>query len=70
MIDEKAGKWVEKSPMLDGSGVYRANGIDYKIIVQDLISTKHRAAFLNGKEVARAGKFAALVRKIEALGND
>ena len=59
--------WIEKSPMRDGSGIFRVNGVDYKIVVQDMISTKHRVAFLNGKEVARAGRFTLLVRRLEAL---
>lgn len=58
------GNWIEYGPLRDGSGVYELNGIKYKIVVQDLVTVKHRIAFIDGKEIARASKFTVLVRKL------
>ena len=60
--------WISKSPMLDGSGVIQFGNRTFKIVVQDLVTTKHRVAFLpGGKEVARASTFLALLRKLAQL---
>lgn len=66
MPDYHSVRWVAKSPMQDGSGIIELNGERYKIVVQDLISTKHRVAFQNGREIARAIKFTTLVRRLKA----
>lgn len=59
--------WLQKSPMQDGSGTYLYHGVEVKIIVDDLVSVKHRVAFLNGKEVARASTFPRLLRKLDNI---
>lgn len=59
--------WIEKSPVQDGSGTYSHRGEEFKIVVQDLVSTKHRVAFRGGKEIARASSFARLLRKLDQL---
>ena len=59
--------WLNKSLMQDGSGTYLHHGVEFKIAVQDLVSTKHRVAFRDGKEVARANSFSRLLRKLDRL---
>lgn len=61
-------RWIEKSPMRDGSGVIEVNSERYKIVVQDLISTKQRVAFQDGIEIARASKFTTLIKRLKARG--
>ena len=60
-----AHKWKKKSPMSDGSGVIEVNGQEVKVVVQDLVSVKHRVAFVDGVEVTRSGTFPGLLRKLE-----
>lgn len=59
--------WVEVSPLRNGSGTYRLNGKDYRIVIQDLVTTKHRVAFLGKKEVARATTFHTLIKRMKKL---
>lgn len=59
--------WIEKSPMRDGSGIYRCNGVDYKIVLFDFVTTKQRVAFKDRKEVARASRFTTLIKRLKAL---
>ncbi len=64
------GHWVEYNVLRDGSGIYDLNGTKYKIVVQDLVTVKHRVAFLDDKEIARAGNFAVLLRKLQKIQKD
>jgi hypothetical protein len=70
--EKKASKevvegWVTISPMRDGSGVYRLNGKDYRIVIQHQVTVKHRVAFLGKKEVARATTFHTLIKRLKKL---
>lgn len=60
-------RWLKKSGLQDGSGTIDVNGHTVRIVVQDLVTTKHRVAIVNGSEIARAGKFTVLIRKLEGI---
>ena len=62
-----AHRWIKSSPMMDGSGVVEVNGQPFNVAVHDLVTTKHRVAFQDGAEKARASTFVRLIRKLEAL---
>lgn len=60
--------WVTKDPRLNGSGTYRLNGEDYRIVCD---KSPHgfdvRFAYLNGRVVTRASKFSNLLKKLKAM---
>ena len=60
--------WIKQSPMRDGSGVIRhaETGRTVKVIVHDLVTTTHRVALEDGREVARASKFTTLLKRLDA----
>lgn len=60
-------KWLEKDFRMDGSGVILSNGVICKITVQDLVSVKHRVAFIDGVEVARGAKFTVMLNKLDKV---
>ena len=60
-------KWIEKSPMQDGSGIIISNGVECKVVIQYLISTKHRVALIDGVEVARASKFTSMMKSLDKI---
>lgn len=60
------GTWLEVHWTRDGSGTYRYHGRDFKIIRDKGVGYDKRVAKLNGVEIARAGKFPVLLRKLDA----
>lgn len=60
-------KWLEKSPMKDGSGIVVSNGVKCKVCIHDLVTTKHCVAYIEGIEVARGAKFNTMLKALHKV---